>query len=291
MRSPLLPLAEFAARILPAPWRSSLYRLGPLTRWMRAALNRAATAPIEEVRVASGDLAGARLSLDLKAEKSLWLGTYEPELQRAIRTFAGQGMTAYDIGANLGYTAMLMARAVGPKGRVFAFEPEPRNLSRLARHVESNPEGRRVTVVAVAVGARSGQGRLKIHRSTSMGKLVGAPGRDVPYASVVSVPLVTLDRFVARGGPPPHIVKIDVEGAEAQVLAGMRRILERDRPLLLIEMHGPAAAGASRRLLRRHGYCLLRMQGRYPEETSEADHPWKAYVVALPRARGQAHRR
>jgi FkbM family methyltransferase len=258
---------------------------------MRASLNRAAAGPIEEVRVASGDLAGARLSLDLKAEKSLWLGTYEPELQRAIRTFAGQGMTAYDIGANLGYTAMLLARAVGPKGRVFAFEPEPRNLSRLARHVARNPEGRRVTVIAAAVGARSGRGRLQIHRSTSMGKLVGAPGRAELYTSVVSVPLMTLDRFVARGGPPPHIVKIDVEGAEAHVLAGMRRILERDRPLLLIEMHGPAAAGATRRTLRENGYCLLRMRGRYPDETAEADHPWKDYVVALPRARGQVRRR
>jgi FkbM family methyltransferase len=257
---------------------------------MRAALNRAAVGTVEEVRVASGGLAGARLTLDLKAEKSLWLGTYEPELQRAIRTFAGPGMTAFDIGANLGYTAMLMARAVGPNGRVFAFEPEPRNLTRLARHVARNPEGRRVTVVAAAVGARSGQGRLQIHRSTSMGKLVGAPGRPESYTSVVSVPLLTLDRFVARGGPPPQIVKIDVEGAEAMVLAGMRRILESDRPLLLIEMHGPAAAQASWRWLRRHGYCLLRMEGGYPEATDAGELPWKAYVVALPRARGRARK-
>lgn len=259
--------------------------MGPLSRWMRAALNRAAAGPVEEVRVASGDLAGARLDLDLKAEKSLWLGTYEPELQRAIRTFAGQGMTAYDVGANLGYTAMLMARAVGPNGHVFAFEPEPRNLTRLARHVASNREGGRVTVVAAAVGAKSGRGRLQIHRSTSMAKLVGAPGRAESYTSVASVPVTTLDRFVARGGPPPQIVKIDVEGAEAMVLAGMRRILDRDRPLLLIELHGPAAAVASRRLLRRHGYCLLAMEGRYPEEAAQGVQPWKAYVVAVPRAR------
>lgn len=284
MRSPLLRLAAFAARILPAGWRASLYRLGPLTRWIRAALTRAGSGGPKEIRVAGGDLAGARLVLDLGTQKALWLGTYELDLQRAIRTFAAPGMTAYDVGANLGYTALLLARAVGPEGRVMAFEPEPRNLRRLALNLALNPEGRRVTVLAAAVGARTGRAHLQIHRSPSKARLVGASGRRESFEADLSVPLVALDQLRARGARAPQLVKIDVEGAEAMVLTGMQRMLDRDRPLLLIELHGPEAAQDVRRKLEGHDYDVLNMDGRYTPAAPRSRRHGNTYAVAIPRA-------
>lgn len=284
MPSPLLSLAAFAARLIPDRWRSALYRLGPLTRLIRSALNQAAPETARQVRVAAGDLKGAKLVLDLRSEKPLWLGTYEPQLQAAIRTFAGPSMTAYDVGANLGYTALLLARAVGPDGKVIAFEPEPRNLTRLAGHLAANPEGRRVAIVPAAVGEREGAGRLHLHRSTSMGKLEGAAGRDRGYQGTALVRLVSLDRYASRNRPP-ILVKIDVEGAEAMVLTGMRRTLDRVRPVIFLELHGPKAARQAWRTLRNHEYAVFHMRRGYPPVKDPRTLAWKTYVVALPMAR------
>ncbi|MGH2605978.1 MAG: FkbM family methyltransferase, partial [Anaerolineales bacterium] len=261
------------------------YRLGPLSRLIRSALNRAAPGTPAEVRVAAGDLKGARLVLDLKAEKPLWLGTYEPPLQDAIRTFAGPSMTVYDVGANLGYTSLLLARAVGPTGKVFAFEPDPRNLTRLEGHLAANPEGARIALVAAAAGARGGRARLRLQRSTSMGKLEGAAGRDRGYLRTTFVRLVSLDRFAASRGLPPHLVKIDVEGAEGMVLSGMQRTLDRARPVVLLELHGPAAARLAWSTLRKHDYAVFHMRRGYPPVEDPRSLAWKAYVVAVPMAR------
>lgn len=283
--SPFLSLAAFAARLIPDRWRSALYRLGPLTRLIRSALNRAAPDAARQVRVAAGALKGAKLVLDLRSEKPLWLGTYEPQLQAAIGTFAGPSMTAYDVGANLGYTALLLARALGPAGKVFAFEPEPRNLARLAGHLAANPEGDRIEVVAAAAGARNGRARLRLHRSTSMGKLEGAGGRGRGYAGAIPVQLVSLDQFAAGRNRPPQLVKIDVEGAEGMVFQGMRRTLDRVRPVIFVELHGPQAARQAWRTLRHHEYAVFHMRRGYPPVKDPRSLTWKAYVVAMPMAR------
>ena len=116
----VLRLAAFVARVLPAPLKRLLYRLGPLTPGLRRLLTRAAPSRLTQVVVAGGPLAGVRLLLDLKTEKDLWLGSYEPELGGALRRFALPGMTVYDVGANIGYVTLLLARATAPGGRLFA---------------------------------------------------------------------------------------------------------------------------------------------------------------------------
>ncbi|MBI2331372.1 MAG: FkbM family methyltransferase, partial [Chloroflexi bacterium] len=146
MTHPLLALAAFAARVLPMPVKRAIYRLGPLARAVRGGLNRAAPHGLAEVTVAGGGLAGLRLQLDMQKEKDYWLGTYEPELQAALRDLARPGMTAYDVGAHIGYISLLLARAVSPSGRVFAFEPLPANLERLQANLTLNPDIRNVTV-------------------------------------------------------------------------------------------------------------------------------------------------
>ena len=85
MANPLLSLASAAARWLPAGLKRGLYRLGPVSRGLRNALNKSAPAGLPETKVAAGLLAGASLLLDLQTEKDYWLGTYEMDLQRAIR--------------------------------------------------------------------------------------------------------------------------------------------------------------------------------------------------------------
>ena len=93
--------------------RRGLYRLGPLTRGVRSLLNASAPHGLTEVEIAAGPLTGARLQLDLQTEKDLWLGTYELELLRTLHDFVRSGTVVYDIGANLGYLSLALARAGG----------------------------------------------------------------------------------------------------------------------------------------------------------------------------------
>jgi FkbM family methyltransferase len=281
--SPVLRLASFAARILPTPARRALYRLGPLTTLTRRLLNQAAPAGPTEIAVAGGDLAGTRLILDLKTEKDLWLGTYEPDLQAALRLACREGMTVYDVGANIGYVALLAARAIGPSGRVVAFEPLPANLKRLQAHLALNGPGARITVVPLAVAEGVGMKRFLIHPSGAMGKVKGAAGRAEAYSAEIEVETIDLDTFTfGRGNPPPDLVKMDIEGGEVLALPGMRRVLAEIRPTLLIELHGPQAAQVAWDTLTQTGYSLHQMRPGFPLIRRVEDLAWKAYVVGLP---------
>jgi len=265
MRSRLLRLASGAARRLPLGMRLSLYRLGPITRLIRSTLTRAAPAGVGPVTVAAGDLAGMTLWLDLQVDKDLWLGTYEPEVSAAIRRFARPGAVAYDLGANVGYTTLLLARAVAPGGRVFAFEPLETNLERLRRAVARNGLEAVVSVVPCAVGARRGREMFLVHASGGMGRLESATGRREKFEASIAVEAVTLDDFVfGQGHPAPSVVKIDLEGGEVESLQGARRLLRETRPVLLVELHGPSAAAEVVRLLGSAGYGVHVMSRGYP---------------------------
>ncbi len=80
--------------------------------------------------------------LDLQSEKDYWLGTYEPELQAVLADLVQPGMVAYDVGANIGYISLLLARRVGEAGKVFAFEALPANLERLRLNLALERPGR-----------------------------------------------------------------------------------------------------------------------------------------------------
>lgn len=283
VKNPILCLAAIAARVLPMPVKQALYRVGPLAKISRGLLNWVAPIGVREVVIAGGDLAGSRLLVDLQSEKDLWLGTYEPELQAALRKFARPGMVAYDVGANIGYITLLMFQVIGNVGRVFAFEPLPANLERLRANLALNGLVEEVVVKPVAVGQRLGQERFLVHRSNGMGKLDGSSGRAERYQDTIDVDVVDLDTFVFdQGYPAPNLIKIDIEGGEVLALPGMRRLLAEVRPVLLIELHGEKAARVAWKVLTATGYSLHRMRRGYPRVEAVEDLYWKAYVVGIP---------
>jgi FkbM family methyltransferase len=285
---PLLALAARAAAVLPTPLRRGLYRLGPATRALRGLLTHAAPAGLTEVAVAAGPLAGVRLALDLRAEKDLWLGTYEPNLLEAAAALVRPGDVVYDVGANLGYLTLLFARLAGPAGRVLAFEPLPANLDRLRRNLALNGLDQLVQVFDLAVADRAGRTRFLVHDSGGMGKVEGAAGRDERYGETITVQAVDLDSFVfRRRHPPPQVVKLDVEGGEVLALPGMRRLLAEVRPALLLELHGPQALAVARAVLHDAGYGLHRLQRGLPLLPPGADPGWKAYLAGLPAAQAR----
>jgi len=261
-----------------------LYRLGPISRFIRRGLNRAVPEGFSTITVAAGGLTGARLSLDLQTEKDYWLGTYEVELQSAVADLAKPGMVAFDVGANIGYVTLLLSQAVGVEGEVFAFDALPANLERLSTNLKLNGLGARVKVVPGAVTDCSKPVQFLIGPSGGMGKADGSAGRqEVAYAQRIEVTGIGLDEFVYQDGNPiPQIVKMDIEGGEVLALPGMRRPLMEAQPLLLLELHGPESSQAAWKNLKSAGYRLCQMAPGYPEVRTLDELEWKAYIVAFP---------
>jgi FkbM family methyltransferase len=285
MRRLMLSLAAFAARWLPAPARRLLYRLGPLTRGLRRALNWSVPAGLLETTVQGGALVGARLVLDLQQEKDYWLGTYEPELQQAIKDWVQPGWVVYDVGANIGYISLSLARAVGEQGQVYAFEALPANVARLRQNVSLNAWAK-VEVVQAAVTGAPGEVQFLVGPSGGMGKAAGSAGRELDYAAQIRVPAVVLDEYVyKKGNPAPQAIKLDIEGGEVLALPGMRRLLHEHRPLVFLELHGETAARVAWETLTSASYILRRMAPGYPPVERQAELDWKSYLVAIPEGR------
>jgi len=283
MKNPILRLAAWTARLLPAPCKKLLYRQAALASAIRGALNKAAPEGLQEVRVAGGILAGWRMELDLHSEKDYWLGTYEPDLQRAARAYIRSGMVVADVGANIGYISLIAARLAGESGHVYAFEALPANITRLEKNVALNSLGDRVVMTHAAITDKVGEAVFLAHESGAMGKAEGSAGRNADYQSRLRVPALTLDHFfLEQHHPAPQLVKMDIEGGEGFALAGMRHLLAETRPLLLIELHGEEAARQVWEQLQAHDYRLRAMGADNPEVESVEALDWKAYVIAMP---------
>ena len=157
----------------------------------------------------------------------------EPALLRVIDELVKPGWTCADVGAHRGAVTALLAAAVGPSGRVFAFEAHPANARKVKKRVRDCPAEIVVENLAISDGSSSTlelyAGRFK--RSAEWTVAPRAPARPE-----LSVPAASLDDYFA-GGPALDLVKIDVEGAEPKVLGGMTRILKEVRPALFIEFH------------------------------------------------------
>jgi FkbM family methyltransferase len=162
-------------------------------------------------------------------------GEYEPITRGACVASLEAGATFVDIGAHVGLFAVPAAKAVGVEGRVVCFEPDPDNrrlLERnLARHELSNVE-----VVGAAVADHAGSITLK-RSSFNTGDHRIDPGKS---ARGVEVPMVSLDAWIEEHGIEPDVIKMDVQGAEPLVIAGMQDLLEGNRPLHIFLEFAPA---------------------------------------------------
>lgn len=282
----VLTTAALVSHLLPAALKRWIYQQPALARLIRSGLNRAAPKGLVPVEIAAGGLKGHRMVLDLHLEKDYWLGTYELELQSAIRAWVKPGMVAYDIGANIGYITLLFARTVGENGHVISFEALPNNVERLKANLKENNLEHRVRVESCAVVDHVGPVGFLVGPSEATGKAAGSSGRErASYSHSITVRGVSLDDFVyLQGNLAPDVVKMDIEGGEILALPGMARLISEVRPLILLEVHGSKAAQAAWEALTSNEYRIHSMQPGYPEVGSCEQLAWKTYLVAKPKS-------
>ncbi|MFZ5784753.1 MAG: FkbM family methyltransferase [Pseudomonadota bacterium] len=160
-------------------------------------------------------------------------GFWEMWLTQFLAQTVKPGMRVVDVGANYGYYTLLMADAVGESGQVIAVEPSPDAAALLAETLALNGFTGRTQLVPQALGAAPGSALLFTPDSEPKNALlVGQP--DLPGGQTQEVPVTTLDAL-ALDGRRVDLIKVDAEGAEEAIVAGMQGVIARDRPLLVLE--------------------------------------------------------
>jgi FkbM family methyltransferase len=201
-------------------------------------LPRAGADALPRVRVLLGPLRGTLLTMPAAERLAYAIGTYERHVVRAVREHVRPGAVAFDIGANAGYIALVMAKGAGPGGRVFAFDPDPRSCRALEANAGRLRTGN-LSVVPAAVGSAPGHVRLATFAYTLVSQMETAT--TAADAVFVEVDRTTIDSFVYdEGHPPPAVIKIDVEGAEEHVIQGAVTVLKRARPAVVAEVRAAA---------------------------------------------------
>jgi FkbM family methyltransferase len=163
-------------------------------------------------------------------------------LSAFLRAHLRAGMNVIDIGANVGVVSAVAANIVGPTGRVIAYEPTPSLIPGLNERFH---DAENVEVRHSAVAGHTGTTTFLTDLSKSTVNTLYA-GAIWEGATSVTVPVCSLDDEMSSL-PPIDVIKIDAQGAEARIFAAARRLLKRDKPLLIFELweHGLSAAGTS----------------------------------------------
>jgi FkbM family methyltransferase len=192
---------------------------------------------------------GVRLFIDLSDHViglNILRGRYEDDEIRFVSECLKPGDTAIDVGAHVGFFTMQMAALVGPSGKIYAFEPYDQNAELLERSVSENHFSDRIVFQRAAAGATTGSATLSFPAETlNSGGAYLLRNGDQPLAGnrTATVPLVALDDLPLKR--PVRFIKLDVEGAEPQVIRGAARVLKDDRPVVLSELHPTQLARAS----------------------------------------------
>jgi FkbM family methyltransferase len=218
-------------RSKPQLWEDVGFSVGRRLRYM----TRRALVPGWEDRPHRVRLRDSGLTMDVVPRefiaRNIYLyGIWEIVGTRLLQALLRPGMRFLDIGANIGYYTLLAADLVKPSGDVHSFEPHDGIRAQLRRNVELN-QLRNVQVRAEAVSARSGTVSFYrvVHDDTNLGLSSLVPGERTEQTPI-SVPGTTLDDYVAQlPDGRVDVVKIDVEGAESDVLQGAQKILRSGR--------------------------------------------------------------
>jgi len=182
---------------------------------------------------------GSRFELDLAdwIQRSIYLGTFEPQETRLVSAFLTPGMTVIDVGANVGYYTALAASRVGSEGRIFVIEPEARAFAQLAKMIATN----HLPARAFNIGLGEANGEAHLYQSPESRNNTPTMIAHGGFAPTATVPIRKLDDCLDEW-KVTHVdlLKIDVEGWEPRVFDGGSQALSSGRiGAILCEFNDP----------------------------------------------------
>ncbi|MGA2237810.1 MAG: FkbM family methyltransferase [Candidatus Bathyarchaeia archaeon] len=203
---------------------------------------------------------------------------HEKSTTDLFRSIVREGDVVVDLGANIGYFTMLAAKLVGKRGRVYAFEPEPRNYRYLLSNIELNGYDN-VIAIHKAVSDRSGKVKLFMcpydtgHHTINKYDGIQAyrPTFVDEKKEFIEVDQISLDEFFQGVMTPVNVIKMDIEGAEMLALSGMSQLIEKNDTLsmlveffpLLISKMGQSPEEFIRRILEDFGFEVFVVKEDY----------------------------
>jgi FkbM family methyltransferase len=264
------------ARSLPISWLESLPSKGKLGRFARIGLIK------RDVTIKHGVAAGLKFNAGAYNLDTA-LGTYEMPVQETLAQYLKLGDIFYDIGANVGFFTIVAAKLVGSSGQVYAFEPEAENMATLQHNARINGFTH-INAIAKAVSRTTGQGELLLADYCG-GHTLAKVGSRSAARNVVSIDVISIDDLLSQNEiEPPQFVKIDVEGAEIDVLYGMTQTIQEYQPIILYEVDDRnKEIMLSKReeiasFLREYGYEVKDLVDAYPKIAWNVGH-----AIAIPK--------
>jgi FkbM family methyltransferase len=188
-----------------------------------------------KVRLFSGDPFLVRVG-DQISRGIFYQGCHEPQLTSLLLPFLGPGMTVFDVGANIGYYTVLMARRVGPTGMVHSFEINENVIDLLEENIRLAKVGN-VKIARRAVARTSGPMEFFVPRAGDEAEGSLKKSQRYEAANTVKVSGVSLDEYIEENGiKRVNFIKIDVEGAEYEAFEGAKNLLSsNNKPVIMFE--------------------------------------------------------
>lgn len=163
--------------------------------------------------------------------RTLYIGACWEKFETTLfKKLVKKGMVVVDIGANVVYYALLAVNLVGEKGRVFAFEPNPRSYALLMKNIDANGL-HNVVAYPMAVSDRIRVAKLFTRRNHLGG---GGLWYSPEGRKSINVNTTTLDGCLGKMNCPINIVKMDIDGSETASLRGMRNIMKKNDLTILV---------------------------------------------------------
>jgi len=206
---------------------------------------------ISRTRVLEIEVLGSKMFVDIgktrldigeeSVEKQLVMDCIrEPRATEVFRKVLKPGDVVLDIGANIGYYALLAAQIIGETGKVYALEPSPSSITLLRKSVEANGLEHIVEINEKAVASTVGAVQFFTSDWSNLSTTYNSrlvTGKQIPFGRSIEVEATTVDAFL-EGKRTPSLIKMDIEGAEVDVIKGMLETLAcSERMTLFIEIH------------------------------------------------------
>ena len=215
---------------------------------------------------------GSKMFLNLKdpAMRAYALGIYEYWKTLFFMDFIKPGMTVIDIGANKGYFSLLAAKILNGKGRILSFEPEPGNCFWIRKNIEAN-DYKIIKLFQIALSDKEGKADL------FLGKTEGAHSLNKSWQSLrsekraITVETRKLDSILKEENiNEVDFIKIDVEGAELEVLIGSQDYLKNKKNLVItMDIHPGVNRNEIYNLLSRNGFKIYSIEKRHKTISKE----------------------
>ena len=149
---------------------------------------------------------------------------WEPNETSTVKKNVNTDDIVLDIGANIGYYTLLLAQLVGPKGKVYAFEPDPKNFELLEKNVTIN-NYKNVVLIQKAVSNNNAKTKLFLSEDRAQNRIFDSSNDGM--SNNIEVETITLDQFFKDIAQSIDFIKMDVEGTEFRVIQGMLEILHK----------------------------------------------------------------